>query len=125
MLLVFYHAATTAEKKTLLYYLDGKASAVIGTHTKVLTADSIVTGNGTAYITDTGRVGSFMSVGGFDPENEINKLKGAMPLRSKECWNDGIMEGVVVSIDEESGKAVSITTINEHVSIRRPEAEKE
>ena len=103
------------------FFLDGRCAAVIGTHTKVLTADEMVTEKGTAYITDTGRVGSFLSVSGFDPETEIRKLRSQLPVRSQECWNDGIIEGVVVSIDEETGKAVSISRIMKHIEIKRPE----
>ena len=119
--IVYFHASTTAEKNTMLYFLDGKAAAVVGTHTKVLTADARGTANGTAYITDTGRVGSLMSVSGFDPENEIKKIKGAIPLRSKEAWLDGRIEGLLVSIDEESMKAVNAVMIDERIEIEKPE----
>lgn len=120
IVLVLFHASTTAEKATMLHYLDGKVAAVIGTHTKVLSADQFVTDAGTGYISDNGRVGSFMSVGGFDPEVEINKLKSQIPARSKECWEHGIIEGVVVEIDEERGRCVAITPIKEKVDIERP-----
>lgn len=119
--IVIFHASTTAEKKTMKFFLDGRAAAVIGTHTKVLSADADVTEKGTAYISDTGRVGSFMSVGGFDPGTEITKHKTQRPLRSKECWRDGIIQGVVVDIDEESGKSVAIHTVSRSVAIKRPE----
>ncbi len=119
---VQFHAAATAEKKTMMFFLDGRAAAVIGTHTKVLSADETVTDKGLAYISDNGRVGSFMSVGGFDPETEISKLRSQLPLRSQECWNDGIMQGVVVTIDEESGRSTAIERVSKHVTIRRPEA---
>ena len=118
--IVIFHAATTAEKKTMRFFLDGRAAAVIGTHTKVQTADEIVTPSGLAYITDNGRVGSFMSVGGFDPETEIRKLRSQLPVRSQECWEDGIIEGVVVDIDEESGKSTGIHRIMERAAIAAP-----
>ena len=118
--IVVFHAATTAEKKTMRFFLDGRAAAVIGTHTKVITADEMVSSSGLAYITDNGRVGSFMSVGGFDPSTEIKKLRSQLPVRSQECWNDGIIEGVLVDIDEESGKSVGIHRIMEHVEITAP-----
>ena len=121
LVIVIFHAATTAEKKTMKFYLDGRCAAVIGTHTKVITADECVTEKGTAYITDIGRVGSFMSAGGFNPDEEIRKLRSQLTIRSQECWNDGIIEGVVVSIDEETGKAVSISRIMKHIEIKRPE----
>ena len=120
IILLQFHAATTAEKKTMRFFLDGRAAAVIGTHTKVITADEMVSSSGLAYITDNGRVGSFMSVGGFDPSTEIKKLRSQLPVRSQECWNDGIIEGVLVDIDEESGKSVGIHRIMEHVEITAP-----
>lgn len=120
-LIVYFHAATTAEKNTMLCFLDGKAVAVAGTHTKVLTADAHVTENGTAYITDTGRVGSFMSVSGFEPETEIRKIKGGIPIRSHEAWLDGRIEGLLVRINEDSLKATEAIAIDEKVEIRRPE----
>ena len=120
VVLLQFHAATTAEKKTMRFFLDGRAAAVIGTHTKVITADEIVTSSGLAYITDNGRVGSFVSVGGFDPETEIRKLRSQLPVRSQECWNDGIIEGVIVDIDEESGKSTGIHRIMERVAIAAP-----
>ena len=120
--IVVFHAATTAEKKTMKFYLDGRAAAVIGTHSKVLTADASVSAKGTAYITDIGRVGSFISAGGFDPETEIRKLRSQLPVRSMECWNDGVIQGVVVDISEETGMATAIVPIMKHISIKRPES---
>ena len=119
--LIFFHAATTAEKKTMRFFLDGRAAAVIGTHTKVITADEMVTEAGLAYITDNGRVGSFMSVGGFDPATEIKKLRSQLPVRSQECWNEGIIEGAVVDIDEETGRSTGIHRIMERIAITAPE----
>jgi len=120
IILVQFHASTTAEKTTMLHFLDGRVASVIGTHTKVLTADAKVTDNGTAYITDNGRVGSGLSVGGLDPEIEIKKLKTQIQERSKECWDEASIQGVIVDIDEESGKAINITTINEKVPVDKP-----
>lgn len=120
IVLVQFHASTTAEKATMLHYLDGRAAAVIGTHTKVLSADEFVTENGTGYISDNGRVGAFMSVGGFDPQVEIHKFKSQIPERSKESWEDGIIQGVVVEINEITGKCERITPIKEKVSIEKP-----
>ena len=121
IILLQFHAATTAEKKTMRFFLDGRAAAVIGTHTKVQTADEMVTPSGLAYITDNGRVGSFMSVSGFEPETEIRKIKGGIPIRSHEAWLDGRIEGLLVRIDEDSLKATEAIAIDEKVEIRRPE----
>lgn len=117
VILVQYHAQTTAEKATMLHFLDGRVSAIIGTHTKVLSADEAVTEKGTAFISDNGRVGSFYSVGGFNPEVEIKKYRSQLPTRSKEEWEKPRIEGVVVEIDENSHKATSITVIDEDVNV--------
>lgn len=120
IILIQFHAAMSAEKATMLHYLDGRVAALIGTHTKALTADAKVTEKGTAFISDNGRVGSFMSVGGLDPQVEINKNKTQIPERSKECWNDCVIQGILLDIDEESGKCVGVTTINKHCDVAAP-----
>lgn len=120
IILVSYHAATTAEKATMLHFLDGRVQAVIGTHSKTLTSDGRVTGNGTAFISDIGRVGSFLSVGGFAPETEIKKYRSQIPYRSKEAWADPRIQGVVVTLDETTHKAVSISIVNESFNVERP-----
>jgi hypothetical protein len=98
---------TTAEKATMFAMADGKISAVIGTHTKALTADDHVMPGGTAVITDAGRSGSLDSVAGLDPEIEIRKLTTLVHEYSKEAWAGLEMQGVVIEIGDD-GKAVSI-----------------
>ena len=120
--IVVFHAATTAEKATMFHFLDGRVSAVIGTHTKVMTADSCISEHGTAFISDNGRVGSFMSVGGLSPEVEIRKLLTQIPERSKEAWDDARIQGVIVDIDDGSGLAKDIIRIDEKVNVAKPEA---
>ena len=122
IIILDFHAATTAEKKTMFYHADGKISAVIGTHTKVLTADNKVLPEGTAVICDTGRTGSIDSVGGLDPEIEINKFITQVPERSKDFWDNLELQGAVIDIDTETGKSNSIERIrkpckmeNDHV----------
>lgn len=119
---VIFHAATTAEKATMKHFLDGRASAIIGTHTKVMTADGCISDKGTAYITDNGRVGSFMSVGGLDPEVEIRKYITQLPARSKDALDDVRVQGVLVDIDDESGRAIELIEVDEKAAIARPEA---
>ena len=121
IILVQYHAATTAEKATMLHFLDGRVAAVIGTHTKVMSADERVTESGTAFISDNGRVGSFMSVGGFDTETEIGKYRTQIPQRSREAWDDPRIQGVVVSIDEKTKKAIKIEIVDEKVDVKKPQ----
>ncbi|TFG63774.1 MAG: YmdB family metallophosphoesterase [Spirochaetales bacterium] len=107
VIIVDFHATTTAEKQSMFYHLDGKVSAVVGTHFKTQTADETVLPGGTAVITDLGRAGSLESVGGLDPKVEIQKLVTQIPERSKDCWEALELQGVVLEIDE-SGKALSI-----------------
>jgi len=113
-IIIQFHASTTAEKQTMAFHLDGKVSAVIGTHTKVLTADAVILPGKTGAITDNGRCGSTMSVGGFDAENEIARYITQVPSRSKECWDAIELQGVLVEIDD-YGKAVSIETVRRSV----------
>ncbi|MBR4426247.1 MAG: YmdB family metallophosphoesterase, partial [Spirochaetales bacterium] len=120
IVLYVFHAAATAEKMSMGRLLQGKVSAVIGTHCKVLTADAQILDGGTAYITDTGRCGASVSVGGFEPEHEIKKLRTQVMTRSHESWEKPQMQGVLVEIDESSGKALSIEPVCEDVAVEIP-----
>lgn len=111
---VQFHATTTAEKQTMAYHLDGKVAAVIGTHSKVLTADEHIMLLKTATITDNGRCGSDNSVGGFDVKIEIERFITQVPSRSKESWENLELQGVIIEIDEQ-GKAISIERVKEAV----------
>jgi metallophosphoesterase (TIGR00282 family) len=113
-IIVDYHAVTTAEKATMFYFADGKVSAVVGTHTKALTADERVLSGGTAVLTDAGRTGSIESVGGLDPEIEIRKFTTLIHEYSKEAWGRLEIQGAVIEIGED-GKAVGITTIRQSI----------
>ncbi|HVO40105.1 MAG TPA: TIGR00282 family metallophosphoesterase [Spirochaetia bacterium] len=121
-ILLDFHAVTTAEKATMFALADGKLSAVVGTHTKALTADERVLAGGTAVITDAGRTGSLESVGGLDPAIEIRKLTTLVHEYSKEAWARLELQGVVIEIDDE-GKAVSITRLREGCPAPPPSAQ--
>jgi len=109
-----FHAATTAEKQSMFFHADGNVSAVIGTHTKAITADARVFPKGTAVMTDNGRCGSMQSVGGLDPHIEIEKFLTQIPERSADAWGDLELQGAVITIDTETGKASGIE------AVRRP-----
>ena len=113
--IVDFHAVTTAEKNTLFFLMDGKVSAIVGTHTKAITADEKVLPGGTAVITDAGRTGSIESVGGLDPEIEIRKFTTLIHEYSKEAWGKLELQGVVIGIGED-GKAVSMERIREGIT---------
>ncbi len=106
-IIVDFHASTTAEKYTMFYHADGLVSAVIGTHTKVITADETIMPKGTGVICDVGRCGSQDSVGGLDQNVEIRKFLTQMPERSQDAWGNLELQGVVVELNE-AGKTESI-----------------
>ncbi|MBI5328308.1 MAG: TIGR00282 family metallophosphoesterase [Deltaproteobacteria bacterium] len=106
------HAETTSEKAALAWFLDGKASAVIGTHTHVQTADERILPQGTAFITDAGMTGSINSVIGMQKEIVLERFLTQMPKKFEVAAKDVVMQGVVVSIDSKTGKARAIERIS-------------
>ena len=106
-----FHSLTTAEKQTMFHHMDGSLSAIVGTGVKSLTADAKITSKGTATITDCGRTGSLQSVGGLDPEIEIQKFLTQIPERSADFFSEQHLQGVILEIDEK-GKSKDIKTIN-------------
>lgn len=109
--LVDFHAEATGEKRSLAYYLDGRVSALFGTHTHVQTADETILPKGTGYLSDLGMTGPIQSVLGVKPELVIQKMRTKMPVRFDLADGDCRMDGAVLSIDEKSGKTVSIERI--------------
>ena len=103
-----FHAEATSEKKTLGHYLTGKVTGVFGTHTHVQTADEIILGKHTAYITDAGMCGAELSVLGVKSEIAIQKQRFHAPVRFSESDAPAFINGVVVSFDEKCGKAYNI-----------------
>lgn len=102
-----FHATTTAEKYTMFHHADGMVSAVIGTHTKALSADERIMPKGTAVLCDAGRTGSLVSVGGLEPSIEIQKFLTQIPERSKDAWDAIEMQGAVIDVADD-GRATSI-----------------
>ncbi|MBN2352305.1 MAG: YmdB family metallophosphoesterase [Spirochaetales bacterium] len=110
IILVDFHATTTSEKYTMFYHLAGKVSAVIGTHSKALTADARIMGGKTAVICDTGRTGNSYSVGGLDSDVEIRKFLTQIPEYSKVKCEHLELQGAVVEIGPD-GTALGIETV--------------
>ena len=108
---VDFHAEATSEKGALAAYLDGRVSAVVGTHTHVQTADERVLPGGTAFISDVGMSGARDSVIGIRKELSIQRFLTQMPVRYEIAKNDPVLCGVVVSIDESTGKATGIERV--------------
>lgn len=115
IVVVDFHAEATAEKQSMGWFLDGRVSAVIGTHTHVQTADERILPGGTAYITDAGMCGSFDSVLGVRKEQSLRRLIEGVPVRLDAGSSDVRLNGVLVDVDETSGRAVSIQRISESV----------
>ena len=111
MIFIDFHAEATAEKIALGYYLDGKATAIFGTHTHVQTADEKILPNGTAYITDIGMTGPKYSVIGMNIQSSIKRFETALPERYKIAEGDCILNAVAFDIDEKTSKVKEIKRI--------------
>jgi hypothetical protein len=112
IIFVDFHAEATSEKASLGWYLDGRVSALIGTHTHIQTADERILPGGTAYLTDAGMTGGFDSVIGVKKEEPIMKFLSQLPVKFEVAKNNLRLNGVVVVVDEQTGKALSIERIN-------------
>jgi len=111
IIMVDFHAEATSEKGALGAYLDGRVSAVVGTHTHVQTADERLLPGGTAFITDAGMTGARDSVIGIRKELSVQRFLTQMPVRYEIAKKDPVLCGVVVSIDESTGKAIGIERV--------------
>lgn len=109
IIIVDFHAEATAEKVALGWYLDGKVSCIIGTHTHVQTADEKILPNGSAYITDVGMTGSFDSVIGMEKESAIHRFLTQIPVPYKVAEDDVRCCGIIISVDTRTGKSKSIS----------------
>jgi metallophosphoesterase (TIGR00282 family) len=112
VIVVDIHAETTSEKQAMGWYLDGKVSAVLGTHTHVATADEHVLPAGTAYITDVGMTGPHDSVIGMEKQSVLQRFLDSMPTRFVVAEGDVQMNTVLIDVDEETGRALSIQRLN-------------
>lgn len=106
------HAEATAEKRALACYLDGRISAMFGTHTHVQTADEQILPGGTGFITDVGMTGPVNSVIGVSIEAAIEKMKTKVPVRLSYADGQCMLNAVIFVIDEKSGKTVEVERIN-------------
>lgn len=109
--LVDFHAEATSEKRVLGFYLDGRVSAFLGTHTHVQTADEEILPGGTAYISDVGMTGSFQSAIGMTLESVLPRFLTSLPSRFQVASDDLRLNAVIVDVDNETKKAVSIQRI--------------
>jgi len=113
VIIVDIHAEATSEKVAMGWFLDGKVSAVIGTHTHIQTADEKILPNGTAYLTDCGMTGPYESVIGREVDSILRRFVTQLPTRFEVATGGVEIHGAVVDIDEKTGKAKSIKRIQE------------
>lgn len=111
IIIVDFHAEATSEKVAMGFYLDGRVSAVVGTHTHVGTIDSSILPNGTAYVTDIGMTGPIHSVIGDDIEDVLKRFLTGIPNRLTVAKGRSSLNAVLMNIDETTGRATSIERI--------------
>jgi len=111
VIVVDMHAEATSEKIALGHYLDGKVSAIVGTHTHVQTADEKILKSGTAYITDLGMTGPFEGVIGRKKEQILSRFLTQMPVRFEMAEGDVRLNGAIISVDEKTGLAKGIERV--------------
>jgi len=108
VIIVDFHAEATSEKQAMGWYLDGKVSAVIGTHTHVPTADERILPQGTAFITDVGMIGGYNSVIGMRRDQSLKRFLTGRPQRFEPAKGGVFFSAVFVEVDLQTGKALSI-----------------
>ena len=111
IILVDFHAEATAEKKALGYFLDGKVSALFGTHTHIQTSDAQIMSGGTGYITDLGMTGPEESVLGIKKEIIIEKFRKGFSTMFETADTPCFMQGCIFTVDKDSGKTVEVKAI--------------
>ena len=115
-IIVDFHAEATSEKQAMGWYLDGRVSAVLGTHTHVATADARILPKGTAFVTDVGMTGPYNSVIGSDIQTVLEGFITQMPQRLSVPKGPVILNSVLLDIDEEKGTATNIQRIDRKVT---------
>jgi metallophosphoesterase (TIGR00282 family) len=113
VILVDFHGEATSEKVAMGWFLDGKVSAVVGTHTHVQTADEVILPEGTAYITDVGMCGPWVSVIGTDVGLVLERFLTQMPVRLEVAGGPAVLSAVVIDVDPATGRATAIERILE------------
>ncbi len=114
-IIIDMHAEATSEKEAMGWFLDGRVSAVLGTHTHVQTADESVLPGGTAYITDVGMTGPFNSIIGIRKDAVIERFLTQIPNKFDVAKDDVRLQGVVIDVDGKSGKAAGIERLTVHL----------
>ena len=115
VILVDMHAEATSEKAAIGWYLDGRVSAVVGTHTHVPTADETIRPGGTAYLSDAGMTGAYEGIIGFTKDRIMEKFLSQTPRAYGTAKKDIRLSGAVIAVNEETGKATSIERVQVRV----------
>ena len=106
-----FHAEATSEKIAMGFHVDGRVTAMVGTHTHVTTADEQILDGGTAYITDVGMCGPVNSVIGMDKSIILEKFRTQMPAKFEVASEPGVISGVVIDVECNTGRAIAIERI--------------
>ena len=114
---VDFHCEITSEKNALGLYLDGRVSAVVGTHTHIVTGDERILPNGTAYLTDVGMTGPLWSVIGFDPATVLPRFVNALPTRFEVGDGPVVFNAFQVDVDPATGRAIQVERIQRLVEV--------
>lgn len=112
IIFVDFHAEATSEKSAMGWHLDGKVTAVIGTHTHVQTADERILPNGTAYLTDAGMTGPHDSIIGMEREPSLARFLTGMPVKFETAAGNARLNGALVEADDKTGRATRITRVS-------------
>ena len=112
VILVDFHAEATSEKVAMGWHLDGKVTAVFGTHTHVQTADERILPNGTAYLTDAGMTGPHDSIIGMEREPSLARFLYGMPSKFEPATGNPRLNGVLVEADDKTGRASTVTRVS-------------
>lgn len=113
LFVVDVHAEATSEKQAIAHYVDGRVSAVVGTHTHVPTADERILASGTAFQSDLGMTGPYASVIGMHPDQVLKRFLTGMPARFEVAEDDVRLSGLLVDIDAWSGQATEVLRVHE------------
>lgn len=113
VIIVDFHAEATSEKVAMGWHLDGRVSAVIGTHTHVQTADDQILPGGTAYLTDVGMCGPWQSVIGVEKDLALERFRTQMPVRLEAAKGPAVLAAAVIDVDPATGRALRIQRILE------------
>lgn len=117
VVVVDMHGEATSEKVAMGWYLDGRASVVVGSHTHVQTADERILPQGTAYLTDAGMCGPRDSVIGVKRDLVIQRFLTQMPTRFEVASGPALLQGAIVDVDEQSGRATAITRLQQTIEV--------